>query len=74
MLQPAASVLHYGQAVFEGMKAFKDDMHDVFPITSLYTTVLNVTKIMSYNYVVQSFKKTNRTWNRRSNAPSFSIF
>ena len=24
-LDPSASVLHYGQAVFEGMKAFKDD-------------------------------------------------
>ena len=24
-MDPSASVLHYGQAVFEGMKAYKDD-------------------------------------------------
>ncbi len=29
-LSPAASVLHYGQAVFEGMKAFKDDNGSVW--------------------------------------------
>ena len=29
-LSPAASVLHYGQAVFEGMKAFKDDQGSVW--------------------------------------------
>ena len=29
-LSPAASVLHYGQAVFEGMKAFKDDSGSVW--------------------------------------------
>lgn len=29
-LSPAASVLHYGQAVFEGMKAFKDDEGSVW--------------------------------------------
>ncbi|MFL2586889.1 MAG: branched-chain amino acid aminotransferase [Flavobacteriaceae bacterium] len=29
-LSPAASVLHYGQAVFEGMKAFKDDYGSVW--------------------------------------------
>ena len=29
-LDPSASVLHYGQAVFEGMKAFKDDQGKVW--------------------------------------------
>ncbi|MEK9614431.1 MAG: branched chain amino acid aminotransferase, partial [Flavobacteriaceae bacterium] len=29
-LDPSASVLHYGQAVFEGMKAFKDDAGKVW--------------------------------------------
>ena len=29
-MSPAASVLHYGQAVFEGMKAFKDDTGSVW--------------------------------------------
>ena len=30
MMSPAAKVFHYGQAVFEGMKAYKDDNDDVF--------------------------------------------
>ena len=30
MFDPSARVFHYGQAVFEGMKAFKDDNDDVF--------------------------------------------
>lgn len=29
-ISPAAKVFHYGQAVFEGMKAYKDDAGDVF--------------------------------------------
>lgn len=29
-LEPSASVFHYGQAVFEGMKAYKDDAGDIF--------------------------------------------
>ena len=29
-ISPAAKVFHYGQAVFEGMKAFKDDEGDIF--------------------------------------------
>jgi branched-chain amino acid aminotransferase len=29
-ISPAAKVFHYGQAVFEGMKAYKDDSGDVF--------------------------------------------
>jgi branched-chain amino acid aminotransferase len=29
-IDPSARVFHYGQAVFEGMKAFKDDNDDVF--------------------------------------------
>ena len=29
-LHPSASVLHYGQAIFEGMKAFKDDQEQVW--------------------------------------------
>lgn len=29
-LSPSARVFHYGQAVFEGMKAYKDDNDDVF--------------------------------------------
>lgn len=29
-LDPSASVLHYGQAIFEGMKAFKDDEEQVW--------------------------------------------
>lgn len=29
-MSPAAKVFHYGQAVFEGMKAYKDDNGDVF--------------------------------------------
>ena len=29
-LDPSASALHYGQAIFEGMKAYKDDKGDVF--------------------------------------------
>ena len=29
-LDPASSVFHYGQAVFEGMKAFKDDQNQVW--------------------------------------------
>lgn len=29
-ISPAAKVFHYGQAVFEGMKAFKDDNGEVF--------------------------------------------
>ncbi len=30
MVEPSARVFHYGQAVFEGMKAFKDDNDDIF--------------------------------------------
>tara|TARA_B100000795_G_scaffold223221_1_gene178323 strand:- start:82 stop:1152 length:1071 start_codon:yes stop_codon:yes gene_type:complete len=30
MMSPAAKVFHYGQAVFEGMKAYKDDTDNVF--------------------------------------------
>ncbi|CAM1351845.1 branched-chain amino acid aminotransferase [Tenacibaculum insulae] len=30
LFDPSARVFHYGQAVFEGMKAFKDDNEDVF--------------------------------------------
>ena len=29
-IDPSARVFHYGQAVFEGMKAFKDDQDDVY--------------------------------------------
>ena len=29
-LDPSASALHYGQAIFEGMKAYKDDNEDVW--------------------------------------------
>lgn len=29
-MEPSARVFHYGQAVFEGMKAYKDDHDDVF--------------------------------------------
>lgn len=29
-IEPSASVFHYGQAIFEGMKAFKDDNDNVF--------------------------------------------
>ena len=29
-LDPSASVLHYGQAVFEGMKAFKDSQEKIW--------------------------------------------
>ena len=29
-LDPSASVFHYGQALFEGMKAYKDESGDVF--------------------------------------------
>lgn len=29
-IDPAARVFHYGQAVFEGMKAYKDDNDDIF--------------------------------------------
>ena len=29
-LEPSASALHYGQAIFEGMKAYKDDHEDVW--------------------------------------------
>ena len=31
-LDPSAKVFHYGQAVFEGMKAYKDDKDDVLLI------------------------------------------
>ncbi|MBF6608266.1 MAG: branched-chain amino acid aminotransferase [Flavobacterium sp.] len=30
MIDPSAKVFHYGQAIFEGMKAFKDDNNDVW--------------------------------------------
>lgn len=30
MMEPSAKVFHYGQAIFEGMKAFKDQAGDVF--------------------------------------------
>ena len=29
-LDPSAKVFHYGQAVFEGMKAYKDDQDDIW--------------------------------------------
>jgi branched-chain amino acid aminotransferase len=29
-MSPSAKVFHYGQAVFEGMKAYKDDNGEVF--------------------------------------------
>ncbi|CEN40243.1 branched-chain amino acid aminotransferase [Capnocytophaga cynodegmi] len=29
-LEPSASVFHYGQAIFEGMKAYKDDNDNIF--------------------------------------------
>ncbi|WP_445957975.1 branched-chain amino acid aminotransferase [Yeosuana sp.] len=29
-LDPAAKIFHYGQSVFEGMKAYKDDNNDIF--------------------------------------------
>jgi branched-chain amino acid aminotransferase len=30
MVEPSCKVFHYGQAIFEGMKAFKDDADDVY--------------------------------------------
>lgn len=30
MIDPSAKVFHYGQAIFEGMKAFKDEQNDVW--------------------------------------------
>lgn len=30
LIDPSAKVFHYGQAIFEGMKAFKDDQDDVW--------------------------------------------
>ena len=30
MIDPSAKVFHYGQAIFEGMKAYKDDQDDVW--------------------------------------------
>lgn len=30
MMEPSCKVFHYGQAIFEGMKAFKDDKDDVY--------------------------------------------
>lgn len=30
IMEPSARVFHYGQAVFEGMKAYKDDNDDIF--------------------------------------------
>jgi branched-chain amino acid aminotransferase len=30
MIDPSAKVFHYGQAIFEGMKAYKDDNEDVW--------------------------------------------
>ncbi|HMK07367.1 MAG TPA: hypothetical protein VK476_07550, partial [Flavobacterium sp.] len=30
LLDPSAKVFHYGQAIFEGMKAYKDDNNDVW--------------------------------------------
>ena len=30
MIDPSAKVFHYGQAIFEGMKAFKDDANDIW--------------------------------------------
>lgn len=30
LLDPSAKVFHYGQAIFEGMKAYKDDQEDVW--------------------------------------------
>ena len=30
MIDPSAKVFHYGQAIFEGMKAYKDDNNDVW--------------------------------------------
>ncbi len=29
-LNPSAKIFHYGQSIFEGMKAYKDDQNDVF--------------------------------------------
>ena len=29
MIDPSAKVFHYGQAIFEGMKAYKDEQDDV---------------------------------------------
>ncbi len=34
MISPGAKVFHYGQAVFEGMKAYKDDNDGVFLFSS----------------------------------------
>ncbi len=30
MIDPSAKVFHYGQAIFEGMKAYKDEQDDVW--------------------------------------------
>ena len=30
LLDPSAKVFHYGQAIFEGMKAYKDDNNDLW--------------------------------------------
>ena len=30
LIDPSAKVFHYGQAIFEGMKAYKDDNDDVW--------------------------------------------
>jgi len=30
LLDPSTNVFHYGQAIFEGMKAYKDDNDDVW--------------------------------------------
>ncbi len=29
-LEPSAKIFHYGQSIFEGMKAYKDDQNDIF--------------------------------------------
>jgi hypothetical protein len=35
---PSARVFHYGQAIFEGMKAYKDESDDVWLLDLMKTT------------------------------------
>ena len=44
-LDPSSSVFHYGQAVFEGMKAFKDDQDQIWLFRLMSNTSLRLSML-----------------------------
>ncbi len=65
-LDPSAKVFHYGQAIFEGMKAFKDDEDQVWLFRPWQTLIglINLQKDLQYPNFLKIFLW--KAWKRSS--------